>query len=532
MDLSKKEEFKKGIEEFAYEYVTNETYKKPFPKGPKIIHDPLWGTIKLQPWEVALLDLPLFQRLRQIHQTSLVYYVFPGCSHTRFEHTLGVIQQAQKMMDAVNKQHEDNKKVFEHRDINNIRLAALFHDCGHSCFSHISEELYEACEDMKTFIESEEMPRCHSHELFSAMVLKTKEVKKYINELESEYKITFDINKAADFIVGKVFEGDDKKRQYETQVINGPFDADKLDYIFRDAHYSGIPIGLDLDRLWASCDVCETSNGENILTLHQSSVTPLEQILFSKINLFSIVYQHPKIRAAEKMFQGIIEKAKEDKSISFDVSGKKLDMNKSTDYLWLTDESFFAEALKRDKNDPLHKMIHNIKYRRFLVRALTISKDTIDDSDDYGFIQLRKLNQKSPDVYKAKRELSKEIIEDAKLNKKLDIQDVWVDLPSDQTYGEADRTFVKTASNKIRKLSEIFPITYWGNLYKTYKWRGHVFCPVQYQEKIHKSAVRVLSDKFDIKFNEFAGHASHVKTPIETKNLRKKRNKKSPTCQP
>jgi len=100
------DDFKKGIEAFAQEFVGNERYWGKLPDKPKIIHDPLWGTIRLDPWEVALLDLPLFQRLRQIHQTSLVSYVFPGCSHTRFEHTLGVLQQAQKLIDAVNKQYD------------------------------------------------------------------------------------------------------------------------------------------------------------------------------------------------------------------------------------------------------------------------------------------------------------------------------------------------------------------------------------------------------------------------------------------
>ena len=96
------EGFRKGIWEFAEEFVANPRYHRQFPRDGKIIHDPLWGTIKLEAWEVALLDLPLFQRLRQIHQTSLVSYVFPGCNHSRFEHTLGVVQQTKRLTDAVN----------------------------------------------------------------------------------------------------------------------------------------------------------------------------------------------------------------------------------------------------------------------------------------------------------------------------------------------------------------------------------------------------------------------------------------------
>ena len=513
---SQLDNFNNGIEEFAQEFVGNITYRKSFPDGPKIIHDPLWGTIKLDPWEVALLDLPLFQRLRQIHQTSLVSYVFPGCSHTRFEHTLGVIQQSQKLIDAVNKQYEIGKHKYEPSTIRNLRLAALFHDCGHSCFSHISEDLYESCPDMTAFYNTGDFPKCHPHEAFSALILKSKPVRAYIDEIESHYKITLDIGRAADSIIGRHAEGIDKKH-YETQVINGPFDADKLDYIFRDAHYSGIPVGLDLDRLWASCKVEKLDDsGDYVLTLHQASVAPLEQILFSKINLFSIVYQHPKVRAAEKMFQAIIETAKGNHEFQFNVSGRKLDLNKATDYLWLTDEGFFAEALHRPQDDPLHKKLHDIRYRRLLIRALTISNDTVDEKCQESFIQLRKLNQRGAPIYKAKRDLAYEIVKASGLEGKIDIKDVWVDLPSDPSFGEADRTFVRTASSSFRKVSDLFPIHYWSELYQKYKWRGHVFCPYEHQQKIHEAALEVFKSQLGIRFKKSAGETSHVKEPKST----------------
>ena len=473
-----------------------------------------------------MLDLPLFQRLRQIHQTSLVSYVFPGCSHTRFEHTLGVLQQTQKLIDAVNKQYPTDKQKFEPSTIRNLRLAALFHDCGHSCFSHISEDLYESCPDMTAFIEMGESPKCHAHEAFSALIMKSEPVKNYISEIEEHYKIELDIDKAAASIIGEP-AGGDKKKHYETQVINGPFDADKLDYIFRDAHYSGIPVGLDLDRLWSSCMVSKTETGEHVLTLHQASVAPLEQILFSKINLFSIVYQHPKVRAAEKMFQSIIEEAKErPKAVYFNASGRRLDLNRSTDYLWLTDEVFFAEALQRKQDDYLHKKLHDIRYRRLLVRALTISNDTVGEDCGAGFIQLRKLNQRGSSIYQAKRELAKLIIQAAHLEGKLDFRDVWVDLPSDPSFGEADRTFVRTASGPLRKVSELFPIHYWSELYQKHKWRGHVFCPPDYQQKIYEASLEVFKHQFfDLRFKKSAGETSHVPNPISNlKTPRKRKN--------
>ncbi|MCL5405811.1 MAG: HD domain-containing protein [Deltaproteobacteria bacterium] len=508
-------QFHRGISRFAEEFVGNPLYRKQFPKNAKIIHDPLWGTIRLEPWEVALLDLPLFQRLRQIHQTSLVSYVFPGCNHSRFEHTLGVIQQAQRLIDAVNAQYPPTARRFEYETVRNLRLAALFHDCGHSCFSHISEEIYRSCPDILAFFDTDGSPQCNPHEVFGSLILKSDPVRQFIKELEEKYKITLNPDAAANYITGLPAEGR-RRQRYEHQVINGPFDADKLDYIFRDAHYSGIPVGLDLERLWASCKIGTADGGADVLTLHQASVAPLEQVLFSKVNLFAIVYQHPKVRAAERMFQSIIETAKNNPDdISFINSGRKLNLNRATDYLWLTDEVFFAEALARERNDPLHKRLHDIRYRRLFVRALTISNDTIGKPGE-GFLQLRKLNEKQADTYAAKRSLAGEILKAAKLDGKLDPGDVWVDLPYDPSFGEADRTYVHTASGSLRKVSELFPIHYWVELFQKHKWRGHVFCPQEYQQEIHEAAVDVLNNIYGIKFKKSAGETSHVPRPKET----------------
>lgn len=505
-----------GIEEFAAEFVGNLRYLRNFPKDSKIIHDPLWGTIRLEPWEVTLLDLPLFQRLRQISQTSLVSYVFPGCNHTRFEHTLGVIQQTQRLTDAVNAQYGPGKHRFEQSLVRNLRLAALFHDCGHSCFSHISEELYRSCTDMLALFETKTIPKCNPHEAFGALILKSQPVRQFVKELANRHDIELNVDAAANYIIGQPAEGKAKKA-YEFQVVNGPFDADKLDYIFRDAHYSGIPVGLDLERLWASCKIGKTDEGVSVLTLHQASVAPLEQILFSKANLFAIVYQHPKVRAAERMFQSIIESARLKRpKIKFTVAGRALNLNRASDYLWLTDEVFFSEALKRGCDDPFHRRLHDIRYRRFFVRALTISKDTVGKKCNEGFLQLRKLNQRE-DTYETKRALARKILKAANLDPgKIDASDVWVDLPADPTFSEADRTYVRTASDSLRRISQVFPIHYWTGLFQKYKWRGHVFCPKEYQQQIHDAALEVFRKEFDITFEKSAGEVSHVLNPKAT----------------
>lgn len=216
-----------GIEEFAAEYVANPEYRPHLPEEPKIIHDTLWGTIRLYPWEVAIIDLPLFQRLRQVSQTSLVNYVFPGCRHSRFEHTLGVIHQTQELAESVNRQLRHKEPPFDPNRLRNLRLAALFHDCGHSCFSHISENMYEHLPDMAcATAKGAEYHQCHGHEILGALILKSQAVRTYLDELEDKYGIQFGVDDAADWILGRSKQ---KNLKYLAQVINGPFDADKLD---------------------------------------------------------------------------------------------------------------------------------------------------------------------------------------------------------------------------------------------------------------------------------------------------------------
>jgi len=501
--------FQRAIETFTAEFVSCYTPPIRWPDRPKIIHDALWGTIRLYPWEVAILDLPLVQRLRQIRQTSMVNYVFPGSNHSRFEHTLGVMHQTQKLVEAINGEFNQGGDLFDHHTLRNLRLAALFHDVGHGCFSHISESIYQYCPDMQVLIGNEgAYQSCNAHEVMSAQILLSQPVKNFISLVNDQYFAQYGLRlepeRVANWIIGKLGPGDNDIR-YIIQVINGPFDADKLDYIFRDAHNSGLPLTLDLERLWASCTVSNGQHGEGkILTLHRGSTAPLEQILFSKINLFSIVYQHPKVRAAEAMFQGVIEYAKTKEG---GIKGKSLEY--ATDFLSITDDRFFAAALWYADDHPLHKMIHDILYRRHFVRALTISKETIDPDDhEPHFIELRRLNQKVPYSYRDRRQCAKDIWEAA--GQPCLLEQIWLDLPSDPPIGEADNTFVSMPSGALKCMTDLFPVQYWAKLYSAHKWRGHVFCPLQHQQVIATAAEKVLGERFHLRFNPLARELAHV----------------------
>jgi HD superfamily phosphohydrolase len=114
------------------------------------IRDPVYGFITFNEWEKEIIDHFVFQRLRRIKQLALTDMVYPGATHTRFEHSLGVMHLATKMYDAIirddsNKQLLTEKLNYQEsglkRDRQLVRLAALLHDVGHAPFSHASEAI-------------------------------------------------------------------------------------------------------------------------------------------------------------------------------------------------------------------------------------------------------------------------------------------------------------------------------------------------------------------------------------------------------
>lgn len=500
MDESLYSQFKDDIEEFTGEYVTKYLAKRHYSPG-KVIHDSLWGTQYLRPHEVTCLDLPLLQRLRAVRQTAYTYLVFPSTTHTRFEHTLGVVYQATRLFNAL-REKGFYKGLLEGKD-DLIRLAALFHDCGHGPLSHSSEETYMYLPDMENLVgEDGGFEDDTPHEVMAYHILKSDAFKTKFEKVRDKYNIDVSPDSVADIIIGKTT---DALNKYIVDFINGPFDADKLDYLFRDGHFSGLPLKIDLDRLWYAAQIQSLEkDGKTIkmLVMSSSGITPLEQILFSRMVLFTSVYQHHKVRTCDCMLKGIFEYCWD--------NGQKIcgrDLKRATDFLWITDEKLFSEADKRKKDDQLHISIHNLQYRRLWKRALIISKSTVQPAygEFFGYSNLKAFSTTLKTSDRQLRELAGEIWETA--GKPCLKHELWIDLPKLPPTGTADDTYVNQGTQdkpNLCKLKEIFRVDDWAQNYAEHKWRGHVFCPDGARPKVAKAAKDVLETRFNIKFKEEA----------------------------
>lgn len=190
---------RENVEKYVQSSLSN--YESLQVRATKVIHDTILGSNLFYPHEIAVLDLPLLQRLRRINQVDVVTLVFPSGNHNRFEHTLGVAVIGEKLVTALfRKVYEgscsveighDHKYVFNH-----VRMAAILHDCGHGPFSHISEQVYKHCDDLA--YEKENNPRLEgasAHEILSYLIVTSNSFKEFFKaKIQDQYQVEIDLD--------------------------------------------------------------------------------------------------------------------------------------------------------------------------------------------------------------------------------------------------------------------------------------------------------------------------------------------------
>jgi len=307
----------------------------------KSIVDPVVGYIHLNTWEMALIDTEILQRLRKIKQLGLADCVFPTLGYSRFEHTLGVVGRLAQIL---NKLIENQKRInkedqFFLSTINKyeipIRLAALFHDTGHCLFSHASERVindlnvnnnYPSTKTIQEIFTDhfEKTSNISIAEILSVTILSTEEMHAFIDSLEIPGKTSDVIDNwcecAARFIFGLPIKKDPSSL-FLAQLMSSGLDIDKLDYMTREAHFSGIKLEIDIERLYDKMRIFKISyaklpdglktfnkyfevRGDRaiefyVLGMDLGGQFAFEEFCISRVTLYDKIYLHQKIRAAE-----------------------------------------------------------------------------------------------------------------------------------------------------------------------------------------------------------------------------------------
>lgn len=245
------------------------------------IRDPLWDTIRLDPVAVRIMDSAAFQRLRYIRQLGLAYLVYPGATHTRFDHALGVYHLATRALGVLEEQGMLAGVAPEERRL--APLAALLHDVGHYPFSHAVEELEEG-----------RIPG--HHEALVGRFLADPAIRGALEEVAPDGPAR----------VEALIRG--RSESPLQGLVSGSLDLDKIEYLKRDARFCGVPYGeVDVDRLLYALVVLEDpATGQLEVGVREKGVAALESLLFAKYQMFRNVYWHHAVRAATVMYKRIV----------------------------------------------------------------------------------------------------------------------------------------------------------------------------------------------------------------------------------
>ncbi len=429
----------------------------------KIIHDAIHGSIKFEGVTLRLLETPEMQRLSGIKQLGLGYLVFPGANHTRLEHSIGVGYVAGRMGEVLGLPKEE---------IALLRAAGMLHDLGHSPFSHtleyllyektkldhmeITTKIIEGKIDLLEGLDIEDRERIH--EILGDYGLDTKQIGKMI--LGQTEEINLDsFNGNASFFGGE--------KNYLVNMISGSLDADQIDYLLRDAHYTGVAHGaIDFPRILHTLKI---KNGE--LMIDKKGVPALEGMLVARALMYSAVYFHKTNRIGELMLSRAVEEIEMDNWIE----------------IYRYNDSELISLLLSQGGYP-REIALRIKYRKLFKKVMVRTFEELEEvyGEDYKDILLNLCELKT------RRKVEKEIAESAGVDEKY----VLIDIPSRNVILSEPRltkTNVKVVEgDHVYPLSKFSPLARALQTRKVQDWAIMVVSPKEYVERVKKVAERII----------------------------------------
>lgn len=316
------------------------------------VRDPIHGFIHRAEHEQQIIDTALFQRLRRIKQLAMAALVYPGALHTRFEHSLGALHVAGRM--AVGLQLSDSERRL-------VRLAALLHDVGHGPFSHVSEPLLErfAQRDKLKWV-----PEQQVHEALTAQIIRiAPALQGPLGDIEREHIAGLLLGTYGDSIL--------------KEIISGPLDADKQDYLLRDSYFCGVKYGVyDIERFVHALAVRE-DKADRFLAVSGENVHVLEQFILAKYYMTTQVYRHRIRLITDAMIQRGITLGIERDGIpwlrdlyAYDGSEKYIE-----NYLQWHDERVTTKILDDEKDGFAKDIFRRLADRKLLRRIVSYTPD-------------------------------------------------------------------------------------------------------------------------------------------------------------
>jgi HD superfamily phosphohydrolase len=319
----------------------------------KIVRDPIHGDIKITGILVDLLKTPEVQRLHNIKQLGFAHLVFPGAHHTRFEHSLGSSMIASQIADilALN----DKEKTL-------ITCAAQLHDIGHGPFSHTLESIL-----LERFgvnhVDLTEKLILGNYDILDVKEQQFISAPK-VHEILDKYQVN-----EKDIV--NIIRGKLSKKSYLSQLLNSTIDVDQLDYLMRDAYYTGVAYGMiDLQRLLQTIMIHKGN-----LIMMRKGVNVVENILMARALMYSSVYFHKTVRIPELMLSKALEEIPDAEPFEF---------------FRMTDAEIMTSLKTMGRFQ--QEIITRLKYRDLFKQAYAVS---LQDLDKQGINVVKRLEDVS-----------------------------------------------------------------------------------------------------------------------------------------
>lgn len=315
------------------------------------VRDPVHGSINILDEEIAIIEHPFFQRLRSIKQLGFSEFVFPGATHTRYIHSIGVMEVASRVFDKLFQDKASHPKFIKLRQT--VRLSCLLHDIGHAPLSHTTEFVMPKVSKLK--LPTRFAPRADNqatHEDYTIKAIVDSDFTNSFVGVNEKFGVTPD--NVAELIIGETSEPG-----YFTvegvnyfailhQLVSSEMDCDRMDYLLRDSYFCGVSYGkFDLDWIIDNLRVA-IEKDKAFLGISERAVSTFDDFLLSRFHMFLMVYFHYKPVCLEKMLKRYFTSSPNEYSIPADIN----------EYL-NHDDHFLMKVLRGSDNIWAKRIVNN-----------------------------------------------------------------------------------------------------------------------------------------------------------------------------
>jgi len=434
--------------------------------GYKVIHDSVHGTVRVEGLFLGLLERPEMQRLHGVHQLGLAYHVFPGANHTRLEHSLGTYHLAGRMASTLELSEDDRRTVL---------AAALLHDIGHTPYSHTLEEVIhhrlgkDHMDVSKDLIVGDFRPYEGRDREIVGDVPPLPEVLEAggVDPAEVADLVTSarTIDRRQSTLAVEDGQAHFGQREFLHQIISGPLDVDQMDYLLRDAHYTGVAHGtIDTDRLLQTIMV---HHGE--LVVQKGGLVAVEGLLVARSLMYTSVYFHKTVRIAEMMLCKAVEAAPPE----------------VLEEAFVDSDCALAAKLMAAGGAPA-RLMTQLRYRRLYKRAVMLPLSGLDDAMAEQLIALT--------AYSRRKAKEREIADRAGVSE----EEVILDIPeralllSEPRIGKTDVAILD--GDRVKPLSRYSPLAKAIQSRSVHDWAVMVSTPLRNREAVERAALKALFD--------------------------------------